>query len=123
VFRAKSKLAILPVRKEWGMSQKPVNKWIQSIFWPISVLPSFQHIPNHPTGDYVGRTSPLLGTAFAFWIVAIATIVVALIANGTLPGWYWSGVGVAQTVTVFFLAILYVVGFWLFFSREEIYPN
>ncbi len=105
------------------MSQKPVNKWIQSIFWPISVLPSFQHIPNHPTGDYVGRTSPLLGTAFAFWIVAIGAIVVALIANGYIPGWSWRGVDVAQTVSAIFAGVLYVVGFWQFASREDIYPN
>jgi hypothetical protein len=105
------------------MAGKPVNKWIQSIFWPISVLPSFQHIPNHPTGDYVGRTSPLLATTFGFWILAAGAVFVTLIANGVLPDLAWRGLDVAKTVTYFFLAALYVIGFWLFFSREEIYPN
>jgi hypothetical protein len=103
--------------------QQPVNKWIQSIFWPISVLPSFQHIPKHSTGDYVGRTSPLLGTAFAFWIAAIGAIVLALIDGGVLPQWSWRGIDTALSVVLLFVAVLYVAGFWMFASREDQYPN
>lgn len=103
--------------------KQPVNKWIQAIFWPISVLPSFQHIPNHTTGDYVGRTSPLLGTAFAFWIVAIGAVVIALIANGVLSDLAWRGIDTALSVVIFFVAVLYVAGFWMFANREEDYPN
>lgn len=105
------------------MAGQPVNKWLQSIFWPISVLPSFGHIPKHSTGDYVGRTSPLLGTTFAFWIVAIGTIVLWLIANGVLDIQPWRGIDAALTVAYLFTGVLYIAGFWQFFSREEQYPN
>ena len=102
---------------------KPVNKWIQSIFWFISVLPSFQHIPNHSADDYVGRTSPLLATTFGFWIALAATLVLMLISNGTLAQFSWRGIGTALTVGEVFVGVLYVAGFWQFFSREEVYPN
>jgi hypothetical protein len=104
------------------MSQQPVNKWIQSIFWPISCLPSFQHIPKH-SENYVGRTSPLLGTAFAFWIAAIGAVVLALIANGVLANLAWRGIDTALSVVLLFVLVLYVAGFWLFVNREEDYPN
>lgn len=105
------------------MSKQPVNKWVQAIFWPISCLPSFQHIPQHAADDYVGRTSPLLGTAFAFWIAAIGAIILALIANGVLAQWSWRGVDGTLSVVLFFIAILYVAGFWMFANREDEYPN
>jgi hypothetical protein len=105
------------------MAAQPVNKWVQSIFWFISALPSFQHIPQHSTGDYVGRTSPILGTAFAFWIVAIGTIVMALIANGVISGMAWRNIETALGVGYFVTGVLYIAGFWMFFSREEQYPN
>lgn len=105
------------------MAGQPVNKWIQSIFWFISALPSFGHIPKHNTGDYVGRTSPILGTAFAFWIALAGTIVLALIANGVLAQWSWRGIETALSVAMLFTGVLYIAGFWMFFSREEQYPN
>jgi hypothetical protein len=106
------------------MAGKPVNKWIQSIFWFISALPSFQHIPQHATGDYVGRTSSLLGTLFGVWIVLIGTIVLWLIANGTLAQWSWGdSVATVLNVAIVFTVVLYIAGFWQFFSREEEYPN
>ena len=104
--------------------KQPVNKWVQAIFWFISALPSFQHIPKHSADDYVGRTSPLLGTLFAFWIVLIGTIVIWLIANGTLAQWSWGeSVSTVLNVAVVFTIVLYIAGFWQFFSREEEYPN
>jgi hypothetical protein len=102
--------------------KQPVNKWVQAVFWPISVLPSFQHIPKQ-SGDYVGRTSPLLGTAFAFWIAAIGAIVLWLIDSGVLAQWSWRGVDTALSVVLLFVLVLYIIGFWLFASREEDYPN
>lgn len=106
------------------MAGQPVNKWVQSIFWFISALPSFAHIPKHTADDYVGRTSPLLGTVFAFWIVGIATFVLWLIANGTLEQWSWgSSVQTALSVALVFTVVLYIAGFWQFLTREEQYPN
>jgi hypothetical protein len=105
------------------MADQPVNKWIQSVFWFISALPSFGHIPKHSADDYVGRTSPLLGTVFAFWIVALGTIAMALIANGVISGMSWRGIDAALSVGYLITGVLYIAGFWMFFSREEQYPN
>jgi len=105
------------------MAGQPVNKWVQSIFWFISALPSFGHIPQHSTGDYVGRTSPILGTAFAFWIALLGTIALVLISNGVISGMSWGNIDTALSVGYFITAVLYIAGFWMFFSREEQYPN
>ncbi len=103
---------------------QPVNKWVQSIFWPISVLPSFQHIPKHSADDYVGRTSPLLGTAFAFWLCAIGVVLIWGIANDIFLGdMAWRGIDTALGVLTLFLLVIYVAGFWMFANREEDYPN
>jgi hypothetical protein len=103
---------------------QPTNKWFQSVFWPISCLPSFQHIPKHAADDYVGRTSPLLGTAFAFWICAAGAIALYLITHNILIGdLAWRGDDTAFSVVSLILLVLYLVGFWLFANREEDYPN
>ena len=106
------------------MAQQPVNKWIQAIFWPISVLPSFQHIPKHSADDYVGRTSPILGTAFAFWICALGAIVLWLMTSGIfLADLLWRGADTAFSVVLLFVGVLYIAGFWMFANREDDYPN
>lgn len=106
------------------MPQRQPNKWLQSVFWFISCLPSFQHIPKHAADDYVGRTSPLLGTALAFWIGAIAAIALALIANDVIPGDIsWRSMDTVQSVVWLFLGVIYIAGFWMFANREDDYPN
>jgi len=35
----------------------------------------------------------------------------------------WRGGDTALSVTLFFAAVLYVAGFWMFANREEDYPN
>ncbi len=106
------------------MAQQPVNKWLQSFFWPISVLPSFQHIPKHAADDYVGRTSPILGTAFAFWACVLGAIAIWLISSGIVLGnLAWRGADTALSVALFFALILYIAGFWMFANREDDYPN
>lgn len=102
--------------------KNPPNKLLQSIFWPISCLPSFGHIPKHSDDDYVGRTSPLLGTAFAFWICAAAVLALWLISNGTIDI-RWRGTETGLGVLTLFLVVLYIAGFWLFANREDDYPN
>ena len=105
------------------MAGQPVNKWVQSAFWFLSVLPSFGHIPKHSADDYVGQTSPLLGTCFAFWAAAIGTIVLYLISSGVLAQWSWRGIETVLMVAAGFTVLLYIVGFFQFFTREEQYPN
>ena len=105
------------------MAGKPVNKWVQALFWPISVLPSFGNMGKHSADDYVGRTSPILGTAFAFWIGAIAAIGLWLAASGMIPHVSWRGIGTAESVVTVFLVVIYAAGFWLFANREEDYPD
>lgn len=103
---------------------QPTNKWFQSVFWPISCLPSFGHIPKHSADDYVGRTSPLLGTAFAFWICAAGAIALWMMTQGIVFEHVSrraadTGFGVITLI----LIVLYLVGFWLFANREDDYPN
>lgn len=104
--------------------KRPPNKLLQSIFWPISCLPSFGHIPKHSADDYVGRTSPLLGTAFAFWIFGASTLALWLASNGIIFGRLtWRGADTALGVLTLFVLVLYVAGFWQFANREDDYPN
>lgn len=104
--------------------QRFATKLFQSIFWFISCLPSFQHIPKHTADDYVGRTSPLLATTAAFWIAAIALIVVWGIANGMfMTNMAWRGIENAVDVGALFVLVLYIAGFYQFFNRETDYPN
>ena len=102
---------------------QPVNKWIQSIFWPISCLPTLSHYKDHTTGDYVGRSSPLLGTCVAFWLCLVAVIGLYLVNSGMVKGFEWRHADVALGVFEAFLAVIYIAGFYQFFSREEEYPN
>ena len=116
------------------MAREP-NKLLQSIFWPVSVWPSFQHMKHHAADDYVERTTPILGTAAGFWLCAVALAVLYLITYAGVPTRLdvdgvsqaarvtWRGGEQAVGVLLFFLPILYAVGFWMFFSREEDYPN
>lgn len=114
--------------------QKAPNKLLQSIFWPISVWPSFTHVEEHPADDYVERTTPIIGTAIGFWACAGALIAMWLInlpvmtsveAEGATLGARVNSLGgdTARQVLLFFLPLLYVAGFWMFAQREDDYPN
>ena len=99
-------------------------KLFQSIFWFISCLPSFQHIPNHAADDYVGRTSPLLGTAFAFWAALLAEVAIWMMANGIMiPNLVGHGIENFVDVGALLVLVLYIAGFYQFFNRETDYPN
>src|SRR5262249_11876912 len=104
---------------------QPVSvKLFQSVFWFISCLPSLGHFKDHAADDYVGRTSPLLGTTFAFWVCAVALIVLVLMASGALLQQFaWRGMDTAVDVAALFLVVLYIAGFWMFWNREGDYPN
>ena len=116
--------------------QTPVPKIIQSIFWPVSVWPSFGHMEAHPADDYVERTTPIMSTAVGFWICAGSVLALwlasqtGILARIDIDGVTGSavrvptrGVDVALGVLMFFLPLLYIAGFWMFHSREDDYPN
>ena len=113
----------------------PINRFIQAVFWPVSVWPSFGHMPAHAADDYVERTTPIMGTAVGFWICAGGILALWLAAqtgiltrievDGVLhTGRAFShGTDTALGVLLVFLPLLYLIGFWMFASREEDYPN
>ena len=117
-------MLMMPIHLGGSIMQSPFSKWFQTIFWPISCLPSFGHIPKHSADDYVGRTSPLLATAFAFWICAIVVVVLLLITNGIALGdLNWRGAPTILGVLELFLLVIYASGFYMFANREDDYPN
>lgn len=118
--------------------QTPVPKIIQCIFWPIALWPSFGHMKNHAADDYVGRTSPLMGTAIGFWVCAVALLllwvttktgILVTVDAGSAGAESGNATFISRATTVgtgvlmFFLPLLYIIGFWMFSSREDKYPN
>jgi hypothetical protein len=110
------------------------NKLVQSIFWPISVWPSFTHVEEHPADDYVEQTTPIIGTAIGFWACVGGLLILWLLNLPQLNNVVVEGVSLrtslssragdtAFQVLLFFLPVLYVAGFWMFAQREEEYPN
>lgn len=102
---------------------------MNAVLWPLTIWTSLTHLEEHPADDYVERTSPIVATAVAFWICAAAVVAVQLWTSGVVV--------VAETgetfrrvrdsdlsgVVWFFLPVIYLVGFWLFTSRDEAYPR
>ena len=113
----------------------PTNRLIQSIFWPVSVWPSFSHMEQHAADDYVERTTPILSTALGFWICAGGVFAIwladqtGILVSGDVGGAHQSGRvfphgwDTAFGMLSVFLVLLYVIGFWMFASREDDYPN
>ena len=114
------------------MSTTP-SKLVQSVFWPISVWPSFTHVEEHPADDYVEQTTPILGTAVGFWACMIGLIAIWVLNLPILTNLEIEGVqmiarmthsaGAVEQVLVLFLLVLYATGFWMFYNREGKYPN
>ena len=111
---------------------KPVAGFLQSVFWPIAVWPSFGRIAEHSNDDYVERTTPIIGTAIGFWacvagllLAQLATTSRAIQVDGIVFNSLrsWAGADTIFAVLFFFLPLLYVAGFWMFGEREQKYPN
>jgi hypothetical protein len=102
---------------------------MNAVFWPLTIWTSLSHLGEHPADDYVERTSPIVATAVAFWICAAAAVAVNLWGNGVMVLGGESGEMVRRLrssdmagVLWFFLPVIYLVGFWLFTSRDEAFP-
>lgn len=114
------------------MAAAPV-RFLGAALWPLTIWPSLTHLGEHSADDYVERTSPIVASAVAFWICAAALVFVTFISGGLTvladgvdgesfamaPRW----ASAVSSVLWFFLPVIYIVGLWLFTSREEQFPR
>jgi hypothetical protein len=114
------------------MAAAPI-RFLGAALWPVTVWSSLGRLEEHPADDYVERTSPIIATAVAFWICALALIFVAYVSGGLnvladgvdgdtvtmAPRW----ASAASGVLWFFLPVIYIIGLWLFTSRDEAFPR
>ena len=105
-------------------------RFLNAAAWPLTIWSSLTRFQDHPADDYVERTSPIVATAIAFWVCAVALVMVAYLSGGfnvlsedgavsMAPRWADAVSGVLW----FFLPVIYVVGLWLYTSREEAFPT
>jgi hypothetical protein len=103
-----------------------------AVFWPITVWTSVSNFEKHSADDYVERTSPIAGTAIAFWLCVAALIVVTFVIGGGFNIGGDDGQAALRItratpevtgVLWFFLPIIYIAGFWMMQSRTEEYPK
>ena len=97
--------------------------------WPLTVWQSFTQFGKHSADDYVERTTPIIATAIGFWVCLIALIVLAnpplmhsaVSVDGDTPvAVFFRRIPVeAITALWFFVPSLYVIGFWLYSTREN----
>lgn len=103
---------------------------LNAAFWPVTIWTSLSHLDDHPADDYVERTSPIVATAVAFWICIAALVALVFWQSGGAVIFGSDGDAVRRLrhtegvgVFWFFLPVIYLVGFWLFTSRDEAYPR
>ncbi len=107
-------------------------RFVSALFWPLTIWTSLTHLEDHPADDYVERTSPIVASAIAFWICAIA---LTLLANPAVTSIIVDAGGEEVTSLVrrtpgavvdvlwVFTPVIYLIGLWLFTAREEAYPR
>lgn len=109
-------------------------RFANAALWPLTIWTSLTHLEDHPADDYVERTSPNVGTAIAFWIGVLGAVAVWFASRGAVRGidvdGDVSGVRVFNSgfdglfgMLLVFLPVVYVIGFWLFATRDEAYPR
>jgi len=103
-----------------------------ALLWPLTIWGSLTHLDEHPTDDYVERTSPIVATAIAFWVGLAALAVLAnpavaqiaiMIDGEELISQVRRTPGVIVDVLWFFVPTIYLIGFWLFTSRDAAFPR
>lgn len=114
------------------MAAAPV-RFIHAAAWPLTIWTSLTQLEQHAADDFVERTSPIVATAVAFWICLVALVVLANPAVIAIGGEMEGGESVVTfirrtpgaIVDVLWLVTpgLYVIGLWLFASREEAFPH
>ncbi len=108
-------------------------RFINAAAWPLTIWTSLSQLEQHPADDYVERTSPIVATAIAFWLCLIALIVFANPAVTAIGGSIEGGESVVTFirrtpgsivgVLWFITPALYIIGLWLFASRDEAFPR
>ncbi|MEZ6023831.1 MAG: hypothetical protein R3C16_10570 [Hyphomonadaceae bacterium] len=113
------------------MRAAPV-RFVMAALWPLAIWTSLTHLKDHPADDYVERTSPIVATAIAFWacLGIIAAFYIAYSGGFAVMGFdgeegvrYVRRLPGIVPVFWFFLPVIYVVGFWLYTTRDEAYPR
>jgi hypothetical protein len=106
------------------------SRLLSAVFWPLTIWTSLSHLDDHPADDYVERTSPIVATAVAFWICAVAAVAIQLWSAGVIVVGDEGGEIIRRArnsdmsgVLWFFLPVIYLVGFWLHTLREEAFPR
>lgn len=103
-----------------------------ALLWPLTIWVSLTHLAEHPADDYVERTSPIVATAIAFWIGLTALAILAnpavlqiavMVEDEELISQVQRAPGVIVDVLWFFVPVIYLVGFWLFTSRDAAFPR
>ena len=114
------------------MQAAPV-RFANAALWPLTIWTSLSHLEDHSADDYVERTSPIVASAVGFWICFVALIIFsnpAVVAVGGASNGEADvfelvrrvPTGVIQ-VLMFFTPVLYLIGLWLFTSRDEAFPR
>lgn len=108
-------------------------RFLNAALWPLTIWASLTRLDDHPADDYVERTSPIVAAAVAFWLCVVALIVLLTPAATTMGAVVGADEFVATyvrrapeaatNVAVFFAPVLYVIGLWLFSTRDEAYPR
>lgn len=108
-------------------------RFLNAVFWPLTIWSSLRHLEEHPADDYVERTSPIVAAAVAFWLsVAALTVLLTPVATsmGAVIGadefvatYVRRAPEAVINVAVFFTPVLYVIGLWLFTARDEAFPR
>lgn len=108
-------------------------RFLNAAAWPLTIWTTLSKFDDHAADDYVERTSPIVATAIAFWICAIALVVLANPAVTSIGSFTDAGESIVATVRRtpvgvinvlwFFTPVIYLIGLWLFTSREEAYPR
>lgn len=114
------------------MSHAPI-RFLAAAFWPLTIWTSITHLEEHPADDYVERTSPIIAVAVAFWIGVAAWIGLFVTLNAGRSVFVDGAEHVARVsnsgfttladVILFFLPLIYAIGFWLFTARDERFPR
>jgi hypothetical protein len=103
---------------------------VNAMLWPLTIWGSLGHLDDHPADDYVERTSPIVATAVAFWLAVAVAVAIQLWSAGVIVLGE-DGVDMIRRarsssmtgVIWFFLPVIYLVGFWLFTTRDEAFPR
>jgi hypothetical protein len=108
-------------------------RFLGAVAWPLTIWTSLSRLDDHSADDYVERTSPIVATAVAFWICAIALVIFANPVVSSIGGSVDGAEAVVQLVRRvpgsivgvlwYFVPGLYIIGFWLFSTRQAAFPK